>query len=337
MSTSTATRKQPSAQRLSLYRRNLQTVITLAVLVTMVTAFSLLSERFLTWDNLRNVARGVAPLMIVSCAGTLVMIARGLDLSVGSVVAVTAVFAAYFASHGVPLWVAFTGAVCLGTLVGMVNGIIVVFLRVSPIIATLGTLNIGRGVAYLITPSAILVGLPSTWSNLGTSSVGPIPTPVIIAAVVFLVFQFLLMRTVFGRHVYAIGGNEETAVLSGVDVNRVLLILYALSGAMAGLAGIVLASRLGSGDPNIGSGFEFQVIVSIILGGTSLAGGEGRLIGTIIGVLIMGFLGNGLNLVGVEPFWQYVAQGVVLVFAVAVDRLANTGVLSLTSRRVGTR
>jgi ribose/xylose/arabinose/galactoside ABC-type transport system permease subunit len=178
------------------------------------------------------------------------------------------------------------------------------------------------------------VGLPEAWDNIGTSYLWGIPVSCLVAAVVFIFFYILLTRTIFGRHVYAIGGNEETARLSGINVGRETMILYIMTGTMAGLAAIVLGSRLGSGDPNIGVGFEFQVIVAIILGGTSFSGGEGRLLGTLIGAFIVGFLGNGLNLAGVEPFWQYVAQGVVLVFAVALDRFVNTGMLALsTSQR----
>jgi ribose/xylose/arabinose/galactoside ABC-type transport system permease subunit len=312
-------------------RQRLQTLITLAVLVLMLIIFSSQSNRFFEITNLLNVARQVSPLIIVASAATMVMIARGIDLSVGSVVAATVVLAAYLCSHGMVLWQAYLGAVGLGTIFGLINAMVIVKLKVTPIIATLGTLNAARGVAYLISPSAILVGLPKSWDTIGTSYLWHIPISVIIAAVVFIIFYIILTRTIFGRHVYAIGGNEETARLSGVNVERETMLLYVLTGAMAGLAAVVLGSRLGSGDPNIGVGFEFQVIVAIILGGTSLSGGEGRLLGTLIGAFIVGFLGNGLNLAGVEPFWQYIAQGIVLVFAVAIDRFVNTGMLALSS------
>jgi ribose/xylose/arabinose/galactoside ABC-type transport system permease subunit len=285
--------------------------------------FSLMSDRFLTWDNMQNVTRSTSTVVIVGSAVTLVMIARGLDLSVGSVLAACGVMAAFLAAGGMNLWLSYLVAIGLGTAFGALNGVLVVGFKVTPIIATLGTLNIARGMAYLITPSAILVGLPDDWSTIGTSSWAGLPLPVIIAVLVALFFGWLLGRTVFGRHVYAIGGNEETARLSGVNVKKVLFLVYLMSGIATGIAAVVLTSRLGSGDPNIGIGFEFEVIVAVILGGTSLAGGEGRIAGTIIGALIVGFLGNGLNLVGVEPFWQYVAQGVALIAAVILDRLAR--------------
>lgn len=303
-------------------RRN-PVLATVFILVVLFVVFSLMSDRFLTWENMQNVTRSSSAVIIVGCAVTLVMIARGLDLSVGSTLAACAVLAAWLASNGIELWISYLAAIALGCAIGALNAGIIVGLRVTPIIATLGTLNIARGIAYLITPSAILVGLPLTWSTVGTSSVIGIPVPVLVAVVTIVLFSWLLNSTVFGRHVYAIGGNEEAARLAGVRVNRVLFSLYLMAGAAAGVAAIVLSSRLGSGDPNIGIGFEFDVIVAVILGGTSLAGGQGRISGTVLGALIVGFLSNGLNLVGVEPFWQYVAKGSALVVAVVLDRFAS--------------
>jgi ribose/xylose/arabinose/galactoside ABC-type transport system permease subunit len=304
--------------------RGNQTAATLAILVVLMVAFSFLNDRFLTWANIQNVTRSTSAVIIVGSAVTLVMIARGLDLSVGSVLAACAVLAAHFASTGSSLAVAYLAALILGLLFGLLNAVLVVGFKVTPIIATLGTLNIARGAAYLISPSAILVGLPDSWSNLGTSNPFGVPLPVVVAAVVTAFFYVLLNRTVFGRHIFAIGGNEETARLSGVNVRQVTFLLYSMAGIAAGLAALVLSSRLGSGDPNIGIGFEFDVIVAVILGGTSLAGGEGRISGTVLGALIVGFLGNGLNLIGVESFWQYIAKGVALVVAVVLDRVAST-------------
>jgi ribose/xylose/arabinose/galactoside ABC-type transport system permease subunit len=298
-------------------------IATVSILVALIIVFSSQSDRFFTIENFQNVSRSVSATVIVGCAVTLVMVARGLDLSVGSVLAATAVTAAYLASTGTNLWVAYLIAILLGFALGALNGAFVIGLKVTPIISTLGTMNIARGIAYLITPSAILVGLPSEWSLLGTGSYLGIPSPTIFAIVSIVIFSWVLNRTVFGRHVYAIGGNEEAARLAGVHVERVLFLLYSITGLCVGVAAIVLSSRLGTGDPNIGIGFEFDVIVAVILGGTSLAGGVGRISGTVIGALIVGFLSNGLNLVGVEPFWQYIAKGAALVVAVVLDRLAS--------------
>ena len=305
-------------------RQRVQTVVTLFVLVLMVVVFGLINGRFFTVTNFQNLARNTAPLIISACAMTAVMVARGLDLSVGSVLAASSVVAASLAVKGVPLPLAFLG--------GLVFGGIIVRMRVSPIIVTLGSLNIARGIAYLITPSAILVGLPPRWSDIGTSNLGPFPVPILIALAVVAVYAWISRRTKFGKHIYAVGGNEEAARLSGISVDRTLIILYVLSGVMAALAGIVLSTRVGSGDPNIGIGFELAVIAAVIIGGTSLSGGEGRILGTVIGAVIIGTLSNGLNLAGVEPFWQYVAQGMVLIAAVVLDRRVNEQVMRLGAR-----
>ncbi|MEQ8489296.1 MULTISPECIES: ABC transporter permease [Marinovum] len=305
------------------------TAATLAVLVLMCGVFATLTDRFLTVSNFQNVMRNAAPVIIASCGMTTVMIARGLDLSVGSVLAASSVIAGSLAVAGVPLYLAFLLAVLFGAAVGAVNGVIIAGLAVSPIIVTLGMLNIARGAAYLISPSAILVGLPSGWSFLGTAKVLGLPMPIVIAGIVVAVFYVMTSYTTFGKRIYAIGGNEEAARLSGINIKRTLLWLYVMCGMTAALAGVVLSSRVGSGDPNIGVGFELQVIAAIIIGGTSLSGGEGRILGTVIGALIIGVLANGLNLAGVEPFWQFVAQGLVLIVAIIVDRLVQDGVLKM--------
>lgn len=305
---------------------NLKTAATLTVLVLMCALFAALSDRFLTVSNFQNVMRNAAPLIIASCGMTAVMVARGLDLSVGSVLAAASVMSASLAVAGVPLYGAFAIGVVFGGVVGFANGLIIAKMSVSPIIVTLGMLNIARGIAYLITPSAILVGLPRNWSDLGTTKFAGLPLPIIIAIIVAVGFHVLMNHTTLGKRIYAVGGNEEAARLSGINVSRTLILLYVLCGATAALAGIVLASRVGAGDPNVGIGFELQVIAAVIIGGTSLSGGEGRIIGTIIGALIVAALGNGLNLAGVEPFWQWVAQGVVLIVAIVVDRQVQDGV-----------
>ena len=315
--------------RRSINRRTIQTLVTFSVLLLMCLIFSLLSSRFFTLSNFQNLMRNTAPLAIAGCGMTAIMIARGIDLSVGSVLAASTVLAATLAVAGLPLYLAFAIALLFGTFVGFINGVIIAKMRVSAIIVTLGMLNIARGIAYLITPSAILVGLPPNWSDVGTGKLWVFPLPIVIALGVVVLFIWLTTYTKFGKRIYAIGGNEEAARLSGINVERTLVILYMLCGLTAALAGLVLSSRVGSGDPNIGIGFELQVIAAVIIGGTSLSGGEGRILGTAIGALIIGVLSNGLNLAGVEPFWQYVAQGLVLIAAVIVDSRVNEGVLKL--------
>jgi ribose/xylose/arabinose/galactoside ABC-type transport system permease subunit len=325
---------QPHAQtrRRSLDRRTLQTLVTFSVLVLMCIIFAMLSNRFLTLSNFQNLMRNTAPLIIAGCGMTAVMIARGIDLSVGSILAVTSVLAAALAIAGVPLYLAFALALLFGAFVGLVNGTIIASMQVSAIIVTLGMLNIARGIAYLVSPSALLVGLPPDWSDLGTSKIWIFPMPIIIALAVVAIAHWVTTSSTFGKRIYAIGGNEEAARLSGINIERTLVVLYMLCGFTAALAGLVLSSRVGSGDPNIGVGFELQVIAAVIIGGTSLSGGEGRILGTVIGALIIGVLSNGLNLAGVEPFWQYVAQGVVLIAAVIIDRRVNLGVIKAKRR-----
>ena len=313
-------------------RRTVQTLATLSVLTLMCFVFAMLSDRFVTISNLQNVMRNTAPMAIAGCGMTAIMIARGLDLSIGSVLAASSVLAAKLAVLGVPLPAALALALVFGAGVGMVNGLVIAGLSVSPIIVTLGMLNIARGIAYLITPSAILVGLPPNWSYLGTAKIGVLPMPILIAIVVIAAFHWLTVYSVFGKRIYATGGNEEAARLSGINVRRTLVVLYVLCAMTAALAGLVLSSRVGAGDPNIGIGFELQVIAAVIIGGTSLSGGEGRILGTVLGAFIIGVLSNGLNLAGVEPFWQYVAQGLVLIAAVVVDRRVNQGVLRFGGR-----
>jgi len=323
--TGTVGRRRPGALR----GKHLQTLATLSVLVLMCIVFTLLSERFFTLSNFQNLMRNTAPLVIAGCGMTAVMIARGIDLSVGSVLAASTVLAATLAVAGVPTYLAFMGGLLFGAVAGLANGLIIAGMGVSAIIVTLGMLNIARGIAYLISPSAILVGLPPDWSDLGTGRLWIFPFPILVAIVVIVAFHVLTLHARFGKRVYAIGGNEEAARLSGIKVERTVTILYVLCGFTAALAGLVLSSRVGSGDPNIGIGFELQVIAAVIIGGVSLSGGEGRILGTVIGALIIGVLSNGLNLAGVEPFWQYVAQGLVLIAAVIVDRRVNLGVLRM--------
>jgi ribose/xylose/arabinose/galactoside ABC-type transport system permease subunit len=283
-------------------------------------AMSLLSPTFATPTNLTNVLRQTSMVIIAASAATMIMISGGLDISVGGVLALSGVVAAKLATMDYPLGLAILAGTAAGLLIGLINGLLIVKLRITPVIATLGTMNVARGLAFLISGGrAVVTGLPPEFRLPGRSYIGPIPTPVIIMVFIFIIFYFLLNYTLLGKYTYAIGGNRETARLSGISIGVVQFVLYSLGGLMAGLAGIILASRLASGQPDVGFGFEFDVIVAVILGGTSLAGGEGSVFGTLIGALIVGVLNNGLNLLGVHTFYQYVLQGVALIFAVYLD------------------
>jgi ribose/xylose/arabinose/galactoside ABC-type transport system permease subunit len=295
--------------------------VTLAILLVLCAIFAVLTPVFLTQANLTNVLRQVTIVVIVAVAGTMVLISGGLDISVGGVLALTGVVFASLSVAGVPQLLAILVSVAVGAAVGLLNATLVVRMGITPIIVTLGSLYFARGLAFIMGDGrAVVSGLPQDFIVPARTFVGPVPTPVIVATVVVVAFWALLHRSLLGKYTYAIGGNRETAVLSGLAVGRVQGGLYVLSGMTAGIAGVILASRLGSGQPDAGVGFEFEVIVAIILGGTSLAGGQGTIVGTVLGALIVAVLGNGLNLLGVQAFYQYLVQGAALIVAVLLDQ-----------------
>ena len=306
---------------------HLKLLINILALILISVTIALLTDRFLTEKNISNVLRTISPVIIVGAAFTLLMVSRMLDLSVGSVIALSGVVAALAAAF-LPLPLAFLVGILSGTLVGLLNAILAIPIGINSVIATIGTLYIVRGSALLLTGGVAVYGVPDEYTFLGSGSFLGIPNPVWILLIVVVIFYFLERFTLVGRYSMAVGSNPEASRFSGVPGRQIQALLFVLTGTMAGLAGVLLSSRLRSGQVNVGVGFEFDVIVATVLGGTALAGGEGTVIGTVIGALIVGVLKNGLNLLGVPAFWQTVAQGVVLVLAVALDvllrqRIAN--------------
>jgi ribose/xylose/arabinose/galactoside ABC-type transport system permease subunit len=295
--------------------------INLMILIGLAIVISLANDNFLDPNNLRNVLRQISVVAIVGAAFTLVMVAGGLDLSIGGVVALSGVVAAMLAVDGMPIPLAFLIGVIVGAFVGFVNGLLIVHLRINSVIATLGTLYVCRGVASLLTDGLPVHGVPEDYGTLGTGFLIGLPIPVLILVVVIVIFTIIERKTILGKHGVAIGSNFEAARLSGIRVDALRVTLYVISGTMAGVGGIILSSRLNSGHPQAALGLEFDVIVAAILGGTSLLGGEGTVIGTALGALIVGVLNNGLNLLGVSTFWQQVVQGIILVTAVGIDIL----------------
>ncbi len=293
-------------------------LINILALVILSAAIALLTDHFLTQKNITNVLRTVAPVIIVGSAFTLLMVSRMLDLSVGSVLALSGCVAALTVSY-LPVPLAFLVGILSGTLVGLINAALVIPIGINSVIATIGTLYIVRGSVQLLTGGVAVYGVPEQYTAFGGGAILGIPNPVWVLLVVVAIFYFLEQFTLVGRYSVAVGSNPEASRLSGVPGRQVQALLFVLTGTMAGLAGVLLSSRLRSGQVNVGSGFEFDVIVATVLGGTVLAGGEGTVVGTVIGALIVGVLKNGLNLLGVPAFWQTVAQGVVLVLAVALD------------------
>jgi ribose/xylose/arabinose/galactoside ABC-type transport system permease subunit len=299
----------------------LQKLVILGILIFIAIVFSFSTRNFLSQKNLLNVGKQVSFVVVTGAAVTLLMVSRHLDLSVGSTVALSGVISAMLAQGGVPTGYAFLLGTFIGFLVGAINAALVVKLKITPLIATLGTMYMGRGITFIITDAkTIREGLPDNFTMLGRETLGPVPIPLIIMIIVIIIFIILERKTLLGKYSIAIGGNRTAAVLSGINADSVVMLLYMMVGLFAGLSGVMQASRLGVGEPNVGFGFEFDVIIAVILGGTSLAGGEGSVLGTLIGAFIVAVIGNGLNLLNVLSFYQSVVKGIVLVFAVLLDR-----------------
>ncbi|MBD0844084.1 substrate-binding domain-containing protein [Streptomyces sp. TRM68416] len=291
----------------------------LTALIVLVIAMSALSGDFLTTDNLLNVGVQAAVTAILAFGVTFVIVSAGIDLSVGSVAALSATVLAWSATQeGVPVVLAVLLAVATGIACGLVNGFLISYGKLPPFIATLAMLSVGRGLSLVISQGSP-IAFPDSVSHLGDTLGGWLPVPVLVMVVMGLVTAFVLGRTYIGRSMYAIGGNEEAARLSGLRVKKQKLAIYALSGLFAAAAGIVLASRLSSAQPQAAQGYELDAIAAVVIGGASLAGGTGKASGTLIGALILAVLRNGLNLLSVSAFWQQVVIGVVIALAVLLD------------------
>jgi ribose transport system permease protein len=278
-----------------------------------------LTPHFLTVSNLLNVAEQTSINAIVAVGMTFVILSGGIDLSVGSIVAISGVVLGLALHDPQPLGLAIVVALAAGAACGTLNGILVDRGRLPPFIVTLGMMSMARGAALVITEGRPISGFEPAFRSLATARVGFIPAPVIIMAVVYLVAHFTLTRTTFGRYVYAIGGNEEAARLSGVRIHLHKTAIYTVSGLTSAVAAIILTARLNSAQPIAGMMYELDAIAATVIGGTSLMGGEGSLGGTLVGALIMGVLRNGLNLLGVSSFLQQIVIGGVIVGAVLVD------------------
>ncbi|HHU48284.1 MAG TPA: ABC transporter permease [Clostridiales bacterium] len=297
-----------------------QQLVIVGVLLLIMAILSLASPEFLTTVNLINVLRQIVSVVIAGCAVTLLMISGNFDLSIGSTMALAGTMTAIFVTQGIPLPAAILMSVLIGMVIGLINGVFVIMLNVPSIIATLGTMYIMKGIAWVTTGgNSIHLGLGQDYTFLGRGFLGPFPLSILIAIFTFLVFYFIQSRTLLGKYTYAIGANRRTALLSGINVYFYGVILYVLVGLLSAFSGVIMSSRLGVGSASIGVGFEFDVIVAVVLGGTSLNGGEGSVLGTITGALIVGFIANGLNLMGIHSFYQDIVKGIVLVGAVLLD------------------
>jgi ribose transport system permease protein len=291
------------------------------VLVGLIVYFSIASEYFLTQQNLTNVLRQIAMLGIAAVGMTLVVLTGGIDLSVGSTIAFVGVVAAScMTTLGLDMYTASALGILTGALIGAINGIAVSVFAIPALIATLATLTAVRGFAFILTGGIPIFGFPEAFSYLGRGMIGPVPLPVLTMFIAFTIGWIILNRMKFGRFLYAIGGNREAARLSGISVGRTLMITYVIAGAFSGVAGVIMLSRLNSAQPNVANAFEMDVITAVVLGGVSIAGGEGRFTGVIFGVFIIGVLGNGMVLLNVQDYWQLVVKGAVLLAAVGLDQ-----------------
>ncbi len=303
----------------------------LLVLLLMVAAMAVLSDRFFTAANGWNIMRQISVNLCLSIGMTMVILAGGIDLSVGSILALAGAVTAGLIKHPLPIpWLGveleFTvqGAILTGMMVGLFlgwfNGQMITRVRIPPFVATLGMLSIARGLTMLWTKGFPITGLGRSFAVIGTSTALGVPVPVWISASLVIVFVVVTKKTRFGRYVYAVGGNERTAKLSGLNVDRIKIAVYTLAGGLAAIAGLIVTSRLDSAQPNAGTGYELDSIAAVVIGGTSLSGGRGSVLGTVIGCLIIGVLNSGLVLLDVSPFWQQVIKGAVILLAVAIDR-----------------
>jgi ribose transport system permease protein len=292
----------------------------LLALVLISVLLSIVSEHFLTIDNLINVFRQSAVNALLALGQLAVIITAGIDLSVGSILGLCCVVAAWMLKHGAPVWLVIPATLATGCALGAVNGLLLTKLHLPhPFIPTLGMMNVARGLALVISGGFAISELPRSFRYWGAGEVGPVPVPILVVLAFCLIFHILLTHTTPGRDLYAIGGNLQAARLSGVPVHARLNFAYALSGFMSAVAAIVLAGRMNSGFPLAGVGAELDSIAAVIIGGASFFGGVGTVFGTLVGALIIGVLRNGLNLLDVSAYWQAVVIGAVIVIAVWID------------------
>jgi ribose transport system permease protein len=291
----------------------------LFVLIALCVILSIVAPRFLTLRNVTNVVRQFSVIAIMSVGMTYVIITAGIDLSVGSIIALSGCMTAWFLVEGYPIWLSVLIGLALGMLTGIVNGLLIVKVRLAPFIATLGTMGIARGLVLALTMGYPIQPFPEAFEVIGRGYLGPIPIPVVIMTVVVIVGHIFLSRTTIGRYIYYVGSNPTAARLSGLNVGRILILVYTVAGLLSGLAAVVLVSRLTSAQSNMGTGWELDAIAAVVIGGTSLAGGEGSVLGSLIGAALMGVIKNALILLGVNVYWQSVVIGIVIVLAVALD------------------
>jgi ribose/xylose/arabinose/galactoside ABC-type transport system permease subunit len=307
------------------FRNALGTYGILMVLIALCILFAFTSSgQFFSVENIFNILKQVAVVGIMSVGMTMVLVSGGIDLSIGSTAGVGCVATSAMLLMGINVWVVIVSVLALSAVIGLANGFFINELKIPPLITTLGMMTSLRGVAYLITGGMPIFGFKSDILVLGQGYVWFVPVPVIVMIVIFAIGIAFLQSTRFGRYIYGVGGNEEATRLSGISVKKIKYIVYSICGLLAGLAGMVMLARINSGTPKMGQGYEMDVITAVVLGGVSISGGEGRLGFVIVGVLIMGVLTNGLILMNVQEYVQWVIKGLTLLAAVGFDRFIQT-------------
>ncbi len=294
------------------FKENLDKYKSLIGLVLLCVVITFVSPAFMTLSNITNVFTQVSTNAIIAVGMTFVILTGGIDLSVGSTVAISGAFAASIIKSTNNVFLAVLAAGIVGIVIGLINGLLISKGKLQAFIATLATMTIFRGATLVFTNGTPISKLPENFVNIGNGKLGFIPIPVIITVIVLVIAIYVLTQTRFGRYLYALGGNEDSARLSGINTTKIKTLVYVISGFASSIAGVIIASRIGSASPNAGTGFELDAIAAVVIGGTSLAGGEGRITGTLIGALIIGVLNNGLNLMNVSPFYQSIVKGLVI-------------------------
>jgi ribose transport system permease protein len=293
---------------------------------------SIASPAFLTTANFLNVFRQISINANIAIGMTLAILICGIDLSVGSILALAGtVTAGLIVRNGMPVPAAVMLGIIVGGGCGLFNGLAIAYTGMPPFIVTLAMMQIARGLAYVYTagqPIRVYDEAGQAFNAIGAGYLGPIPLPIIYTMLIFFVVLLLLNKTKFGRHIYAYGGNKDAAIFSGINTKKIEILVFTIVGLLSGISGIVLCSRMYSGQPTSGVGFELDAIAAVVLGGTSFSGGIGRLGGTLLGALLMGFLNNGLNLLNISSFWQLVAKGLVILIAVSIDMLKKRRALA---------
>jgi ribose transport system permease protein len=292
---------------------------TIIAFIVLSVFMSIISDTFFSLSNINNILRQVSVNAIISVGMTMVILTGGIDLSVGPVMALSSTFMAGAMINGIPVFPSVLIGLATGLAFGFLNGVLISYVKQPAFIVTLAMMEIARGIALLYTGGYPLSGLPSSFGFVGKGRLLGIQVPVIIMLITYIIAFFLLNRFVFGRYVYAIGGNQEATRLSGIKVKKYMMIVYVISGFTAALSSVILTSRLMSGQPNAGSGFELDAIAAVVLGGTDMSGGRGHIFGTLLGVLMLGVLNNGLNLMGVSPYMQRVVKGIIILAAIYIS------------------